>query len=119
MNEVISWFEIPAADFERAVHFYSTILGSQLRTGDFMGIPHGFFEGKNGQSGGAIIHSKELTPSAAGPLIFLFVENLEDVLARVAGAGGSVVVPKTPIGPQGVIAVIGDTEGNHVGLHAA
>ena len=118
MNEVISWFEIPAVDFERAVHFYSNILGSHLRTGDFMGIPHGFFEGKNGQSGGAIIHSKELKPSTTGPLIYLFVENMEDVLARVAGAGGSVIVPKMLIGPQGVIAVIGDTEGNHVGLHA-
>jgi uncharacterized protein len=119
MNEVIAWFEIPSTDFERAVHFYSAILDSKLRTSEFMDIPHGFFEDKNGQGGGAIIHSKDATPSAAGPLIYLRVENVDDVLGRVAAAGGSVVLPKTSIGPQGMIAVIGDTEGNHVGLHAA
>jgi predicted enzyme related to lactoylglutathione lyase len=41
---------------------------------------------------------------------------LDASLARVAPAGGSVVLPKTDMGP--VIALLRDTEGNVVGLHA-
>mgnify|MGYP000491076429 CR=1 FL=1 len=32
-------------------------------------------------------------------------------------AGGTVVTPKTSLGPIGFIAVLDDTEGNRVGLH--
>jgi predicted enzyme related to lactoylglutathione lyase len=39
------------------------------------------------------------------------------VVARVEPAGGQVVVPETPIGDPGTIAVIIDSEGNRVGLH--
>jgi predicted enzyme related to lactoylglutathione lyase len=100
------------------VNFYNTVLDRELRTGEFMGVAHGFFQDKKGESGGAVIHSKNATPSAKGPLIYILVDNVDDVVGRVGAAGGAVIVPKTAIGPQGTIAVIEDTEGNHVGLHA-
>jgi predicted enzyme related to lactoylglutathione lyase len=43
---------------------------------------------------------------------------LDAMLARVAAAGGQVLLPATVIGEQGVIAIIRDSEGNRVGLHA-
>jgi predicted enzyme related to lactoylglutathione lyase len=39
-------------------------------------------------------------------------------LARVEAAGGTIEMPKTPIGPNGFIAFIIDTEGNQVGIHS-
>ena len=37
-NNVV-WFEIPSADFDRAVTFYETIFGQALNKLEFMGTP--------------------------------------------------------------------------------
>jgi predicted enzyme related to lactoylglutathione lyase len=122
MSEMLSWVEIPAADFERAFNFYQTLLGPNVHAGDFMGIPHGFLDDAQGRPHGAVIPNVIPNVDASvydrGPLVYLRVENLDDVLARVEAAGGSVIMPKTSIGPQGVVAAIRDSEGNHVGLHS-
>jgi predicted enzyme related to lactoylglutathione lyase len=123
MRHAINWFEIPAADIDRAARFYSTILGAEVQRGEFMGVPHGFLPVDEGGAGGAIVAADavkdyEARAGAAGPLIYLNAGGqLEAVVGRVAAAGGSVVTPVTPIPPQGHIAVIVDSEGNRVGLH--
>lgn len=117
MSNAINWFEIPASDFDRAVAFYSTILGSPLHAGDFMGTPHGFFgsEGVNG----AVIKRDDTQPGNDGPVIYLNADGmLDEVVARVEPAGGQVLMPVTSIGEQGAFAIFVDTEGNRVGLHA-
>jgi len=44
---------------------------------------------------------------------------IDDALARVAKAGGKVVLPKTALpGDMGFYAHMIDSEGNRVGLHA-
>jgi predicted enzyme related to lactoylglutathione lyase len=43
---------------------------------------------------------------------------LDDAIAVVTANGGKVVKPKHPIGPFGFRAVIIDSEGNRVALHA-
>jgi predicted enzyme related to lactoylglutathione lyase len=118
MNEVLTWVEIPSADFERALHFYSTIFGSTIPADEFMGVPHGFLRDQQGTRRGAVIPNTDANLYEGGPLVYIRVENLDDVVARVAAAGGSVLRPKTIIGPQGAIAIIRDTEGNRVGLHS-
>jgi predicted enzyme related to lactoylglutathione lyase len=45
-------------------------------------------------------------------------DGIAETLARVPAAGGTVVLPKTEIGPHGFIAHILDTEGNRIGLHS-
>jgi predicted enzyme related to lactoylglutathione lyase len=45
-------------------------------------------------------------------------EDLAVALAKVEGAGGQVLVPKTGIGENGFFAYFLDTEGNKVGLHS-
>ena len=118
MSETITWVEIPAADFERAVSFYNTVLDMPLRADDFMGIPHGFLDDAKGESSGAVIPNSNADLYAGGPLIYLRVADLDGTLAKVEDAGGAILLPKTSIGPQGVIAAIRDSEGNRVGLHA-
>ncbi len=92
------WFEIPAADFDRAVLFYETLLDVKLRQAP-VGGPQ---------------------PGIGGMVGYLNAEpSLDTVLARVAEAGGHVVIPRTELPPgMGAFARIRDTEGNLVGLHA-
>jgi predicted enzyme related to lactoylglutathione lyase len=121
MQNAINWFELPAANFDRAVDFYSTVLGTPLRKDEFMGVPHGFFPIDEGAVGGAVIKNEEVTPATNGILIYLNVktpDNLVDVLARVEPCGGKVLLDKTSIGDPGFVGIILDTEGNRVGFHA-
>lgn len=79
----INWFEIPAADFDRAVTFYETILGKPIRREIFAGLPNGIlpYEPKNGV-GGSIVHGDGNTPAMTGPLVYL---NTGMELAAVVG----------------------------------
>ena len=42
-NNTINWFQIPSNDFARAIKFYSTILGHEVKVMDFQGQTMGFF----------------------------------------------------------------------------
>jgi len=120
MNAV-TWFEIPAANFERACRFYETILAIQLKpescspAGRMAFWPHGATE-----VGGCIFENAQARPHQDGVRIYLDAgEDLNRVLARVEAAGGQVIVPKTLIRPEiGYFAILADTEGNAVGLHS-
>lgn len=123
----ITWFEIPTTDLDRAAKFWGTVLGKELRRDLFGGTPHAFFpggerkEGKRDDVAGALIFDAKRKPAATGTMVYVnggTPKNLDDVLARVAPAGGKILLEKTDIGDPGFIAVVVDSEGNHVGLHA-
>lgn len=125
MNNAISWFEIGASDLARAEKFYATIFGVTLIPMDMENIRMRMFPIADMQTGvgGAVVDSGGFhKPSATdGPLIYLNGEpDLQQVLDKVVGAGGSIMVPKTEISPEyGFMAVILDTEGNRIGLHSS
>ena len=122
-KDAVHWFEIPAADFDRAVRFYESIFAFRMNP---MPIPNGprmaMFPVPPGEGvGGAICHHPEwYVPSKAGTLVYLNADpDLATVLARVEDAGGKVVVPKSQISEQhGFMAVLLDSEGNRVALHS-
>jgi len=119
MQNAINWVDIPAADFDRAVQFYSTVLGVALRKEVYNGVPNGIFptETRDGV-GGAVVFSPDFTPGTSGALVYLNADGkLDAILARVPAAGGQVVLAKTSIGDPGHIAILIDTEGNKIGLH--
>lgn len=116
-KNAINWFEIPVTDMDRAVRFYERVLATSLKREVFGGQPHAIFPAAEPGVAGALVNSKELTPSVAGARIYLDAPQLDACLARVAAAGGAVVMPKTDIGEPGFIAIVKDTEGNAVGLH--
>ena len=122
MGNVITWFDIPTADFERAVKFYSDILGEEVRVGEHMGQKLGFFpmESHEGVGGDLVPPGMGQKPSPDGTRVYLSCEGkLDEVLSRVEGAGGKILQPKFSIGEPGWIAVIMDSEGNTVGLHSS
>lgn len=118
MQNVITWFEIPVQDIERALRFYTTVLGIQLELMEGAEGKNAFFPYHNGV-GGSLTQAEGYVPSAHGPVIYLNAgEDLAPALARVEAAGGQVAMPKTSIGENGFIAYMLDTEGNRIGLHS-
>ncbi len=121
MQSSISWFSIHAQDFERAVCFYETVMGYALQREEINGRPMAIFPGDPEAPGGAICASTEANPPGPmGTVVSLFGgEDLNVPLARVEGAGGTVLVPKTLIREDiGHYALFRDSEGNHVGLYS-
>ncbi len=123
-KNVISWFEIGTTDLDRATKFYETIFDVSLTPMDMENIKMRMFPVTDMMEGvgGALVDSGGFhKPSVSdGPLIYLNGNpDLQKVLDRVIGAGGSILVPKMEITPEyGHMAVIIDTEGNRIGLHS-
>lgn len=118
MFNAINWFEIPAQDFDRAVTFYNQVLPRPVHTGEFYGVPHGFFTSDEGAVGGAIVFRADYQPSEQGSVLYLNAAgDIEGIMSRVQTAGGRVLLPVTDIQPQGKIAQFVDSEGNRIGLH--
>lgn len=119
---VINWFEIPVMDFERARKFYEKILLIEMPVMQMGGAEMGFFpyQSGSGKVSGAICKGEGYLVSHKGPKIYLNGNpDLSVILSRVRDAGGEVLVPKEEITPEiGYMAVIKDTEGNHIYLHS-
>jgi predicted enzyme related to lactoylglutathione lyase len=117
-NTVAVWFEIPAGDYERAIAFYETVLGTPLKR-----VQHGphamaVFPYERPGISGCIVPNPGRT-GTNGPLLFLNADGiLDEALERVYAAGGRIELGRTEIGEgMGWFARIIDTEGNRVGLH--
>jgi predicted enzyme related to lactoylglutathione lyase len=118
MINAVNWFEIPTTNLDRAVTFYETMLATRLRREVFGGTPHAVFRGDKDGAGGALIQDARRKPSQEGTLVYLNAnKDLDGCVKRATGAGGRIVLPKTDIGDPGFIAIVADTEGNHVALH--
>ena len=120
-KNVVTWFEIPAANFNRAVTFYERAFGVSLRK-ETMGpnqlavFPYAEGEGVSG----CVISAPAYVPGKDGAVIYLnAVAGVDVVLSNAAAAGGKVLLDKTALPPgMGFFAHMLDTEGNRVGVHS-
>ena len=121
MTNALNWFEIPARDAGRARRFYETVLGVKLQEMKGMeGMTMYAWPWSETTLGGAVVEAKDYTPSKEGVVIYLNAgDSLAKPVGRVSKAGGKVLAPSIPIGENGFMAFILDTEGNRVGLHSA
>jgi len=119
-QNMISWFEIPVSDFQRAKKFYETIFNVEMTTTEIQGYKMAFFPAFEGQVGGAICYGEGYIPSGAGSLLYLNANpDLNLVLDRATLIGGKIIVPKTLISEEaGYYAFLVDTEGNRIALHS-
>lgn len=69
-----------------------------------------------GIGGGFSLDSKPLLEN--GILLFIQVADLKTKLKQIEGAGGTIVLHKTPIGGPGFYAVFTDPQGNRMGLYS-
>lgn len=119
MSNAINWFELPSNNFERAVKFYSEVLGSELQLMDNPEMKMAFFPAQEQGVGGCVTHGNGNEPTDKGSLIYLNGgDDLDQPLLRVERAGGKVIMPKSAIGENGFMAIFKDTEGNRVAFHS-
>jgi hypothetical protein len=126
-GHVITWFELPVADLDRASRFYAQVLGVELHIAADgpmrMAILPAPLRAESSASArsvhGALVQGPGYEPGPGGTLLYLDAgRDLAPMLARVEPAGGRVVKARTAIGEHGFIAQFIDTEGNRVALHS-
>jgi predicted enzyme related to lactoylglutathione lyase len=119
MANQIVWCDIPVVNLERAIQFYSALLGAEVKKQEFPGMSVGILPHNDGEVGGCLFASDTEKPSDKGVMIYLNANGrLDDAIASAAANGGKVLQPKHPIGPFGFRAIILDSEGNRVALHS-
>src|SRR5690349_19006073 len=94
-NQVV-WFDMPIIDLERAVRFYSAVLGGAVQKQQFSGIHFAVLPHQEGAVSGCLVPSDDKTkPSANGPLLYLNCQGrLDEAVAVVEPNGGKVLQPK-------------------------
>ena len=119
-QNVAVWFEIPAADFDRAVGFYEKIFETHLRREKIGPADLAVFPYDGNAVSGCVMKAEGYRPAADGCVVYLRTErDLAEPLAKVQSAGGRVSLPKTALPPgMGFFAHFVDSEGNRVGLHS-
>ncbi len=116
MKNLISWVEIPAVDFRRAVNFYNKVLNLELQVFEYETEKMACFPSGEG----AVFQAEGYKPSKDGVIVSLNTEDdLDGAIERVKNNGGTLVIPKTKIDAEGrgYFATFIDTEGNKLGLY--
>jgi len=119
-QNVAVWFEIPAANFERAVGFYEKVFDTKLTRDHFGPMEMAVFPHEATAISGCVMKGDGYKPARDGSVVYLNAgKDLAVPLARATSSGGTVVVPKTAL-PEGMgfFAQFIDIEGNRVGLHS-
>ena len=116
MKKLFTWIEIPVVNFERAVKFYTDILGIQFSIKD-----EGDEKKAQFPDGEGILFYKEgFTPSADGIVVNIDVgDQLDKTLKLIAENGGKITRDKTPVesSEDTYFALFIDSEGNRLGLN--
>lgn len=119
---VPSWVDLGTTDVEAAKRFYGTLFGweAEDRPTD-QGMPYTMFtkNGKTVAGMGAI--SAEQAAAGMTPVwgTYLNVDNVDDTIAKVTEAGGTVVMPAMDVMDAGRMAFVADTTGAAFGLWQA
>jgi len=121
MNRV-THFEIHVDDFQRAIHFYKTVVGWECTqwegTQPYWLITTGKEE--PGINGGMVKRMGPINASGGDSVIAYVctvdVENLDASLEKAQANGGTVALPKMEVPQVGWLAYCKDTEGNIFGM---
>jgi len=123
-TDTLCWTDIPVTNLDRAIKFYSAVLGKAVQKLSEGRMEYGLLGHEEqtasgclclrGDSGGV-----DNRPSANGPLIYLSVEGrLDEAVEAARKNGGKVLRARQQIGEHGFRAVIIDSEGNRIALHS-
>lgn len=116
-NRVV-WFDIPVANLDRAVAFYTAVLAVKVSKVSFGG-PQEFAVIDHDQGNGGCLVPDAAAVGQSGVLVYLNADGrIRAAEAAVAAHGGKVLQPVHPIGPHGFRSIVLDSEGNRVALHS-
>jgi uncharacterized protein len=117
MSNAIVWCDIPVKDLDRAIKFYSDLLGQKVSKETFGQMSFGLLPHQGESVGGCLI--TEDKPSADGPMIYINCnQRLDAAISSAEKNGGKILQPKHQIGPHGFRAIVLDSEGNRIALHS-
>jgi predicted enzyme related to lactoylglutathione lyase len=118
-GQTLCWTDIPVIDLNRAIAFYSAVLGAPVTKEEGQpGVEFGLLPHDDNTSG-CLTLGGDNQPSLTGPLIYLSVDGrLDAAVAAVSANGGQVQQAPHQIGSNGYRAVIIDSEGNRIALHS-
>ena len=116
-NRVV-WFDLPVADLERAAVFYRGVLGIKVHVEKTAQFSFAVLDHDQG-NGGCLVPKAGEVSASAGVLIYLNANGrLREAVREVEALGGKVVEAPHPLGPHGFRAIVIDSEGNRIALHA-
>ena len=107
-------FEIPVDDPDRAEKFYEAVFGWTFDR--YPGAPTYYGMASTGETNPGINGALFQRGEDSGTTITMSVDSIEDSIAKIKAAGGSVIRDKMPIPTMGYFATCTDTEGNTIGL---
>ncbi|TCO58549.1 VOC family protein [Actinocrispum wychmicini] len=122
MSGRVVHFEIPFEDGDRAREFYREAFGWNLMVMPEVSYTMAATGPMNEQgrttepgyiNGGMFDRS---LGDAAGPVVTIEVDNVDDALATIEKLGGTTVAGRTAVGDMGFSGYYKDTEGNIMGL---
>jgi uncharacterized protein len=115
MNYHINWFEIPTLEVEKSTAFYEDVFELKSFHMDLPNIKMRIFGSHD--SGFALCAGKDYIPSPNGIVVYISVDDIEQVLQRVETSGGQILQPKKLISETvGYMALIKDMDGNRIAL---
>ena len=122
LKNPVGWFEIHVTDLARAARFYTEVFDRKLTPlsgGDpqIEIMAFDFDQTSHGASGALVRHPMK-QPSTQGALVYFSCTDCAEQEKRAVANGGQIYKSKFPIGPNGFISIIGDSEGNAIGLHS-
>ena len=129
----VIWFEIPVADLDRSIRFYSLLLNTEVEKKRLYKTDYGIFKHELTGIGGTL----KLCPEQVGKglTIFFYVNVISDSIDEALAAGGRIITPKTLLKQMdetgktilaqnlidnntGYLAELIDSEGNHISLYS-
>ncbi len=119
MKHLSNWIEIPVKDMDRARSFYQKVIQEDFPpVMELAGTQYSLFPAEDRFNCGALARGENYSPSSQGVTVYLDGgDDLDEVLARVKKAGGTIVLPRTYLGKEaGHIGLFLDSEGNRIGL---
>jgi uncharacterized protein len=121
MKNLVTYFEIPVNDLERAIKFYSVVFGCDFECLEIDGNDMAYFPAFADAPGitGALAKGESYVPSRQGSRLYFSSADIDESLRRVELAGGQTVYAKTSIGELGWVAEFEDSEGNCIALSQA
>ena len=123
-SNIITWFEIPVTDMDRAIKFYETVFGYSLSRNTMGTLDMAWFPGDQegtAVSGSLVCFPDFYKPSHDGSLMYFSSPSgdLENELSKVVAAGGTIMQPKKLIAEGiGYMGLFTDTEGNRLAMHS-
>ncbi|MBA2709545.1 MAG: VOC family protein [Tatlockia sp.] len=113
------WIDIPVLDLDRAIAFYSAVIGEPVTKFSEHGFEFGLLPHTDDNVSGCLCVMEDRKPSQDGPLVYLNTEGrIDQAIAEVEKQGCKVIAAKQQIGPYGHRAIFLDTEGNAIALYS-